>query len=141
MVGRRLQSTLYSGQYHGECTNHAVLLYRVYRLFTPTTLHNCEARTVRSVNLDRPGGAEPAACTRTRRRCKAIRVDPGASYLAEFHVQQARMRDASTVQLVETARSLEQKVHLQVELCEAGLDNAELDSLMLKVSVSMTEFR
>ena len=57
---RRLQSTLYSGQYHGECTNHAVLLYRVYRLFTPTTLHNCEARTVRSVNLDRPGGAEPA---------------------------------------------------------------------------------
>lgn len=54
---RRLQSTLYSGQYHGECTNHAVLLYSVQCSHPqPCTT----ARTVRSVNLDRPGGAEPA---------------------------------------------------------------------------------
>ena len=35
---------------------------------------------------------------------------------------------------VETANTLEQKVFLQVELQEAGLNNSELDSLMLKVN-------
>ena len=36
---------------------------------------------------------------------------------------------------VETAKSLEHKVFLQVELLEAGLSNSELDSLMLKVKM------
>ena len=35
---------------------------------------------------------------------------------------------------VETANTLEQKVFLQVELQEAGMNNTELDSLMLKVN-------
>ena len=37
---------------------------------------------------------------------------------------------------VETTNTLEQKVFLQVELQEAGLNNSELDSLMLKVNSS-----
>ena len=36
---------------------------------------------------------------------------------------------------VETARSMEQKVFLQYELQEAGLNNPELDCLMLQVSI------
>ena len=39
---------------------------------------------------------------------------------------------------VESARTLEQKVFLQVELLEAGLSNSELDSLMLKASMNIS---
>ena len=35
---------------------------------------------------------------------------------------------------VENARTVEQKVFIQYELQEAGLNNMELDSLMLKVT-------